>query len=129
MTENKPKIKISHFHAYNGIRLTVAAAPYSEEAVKTFDLEPGAYGVGIALCAKKDTGSRKRGKEIAVARCQKEIDGNWTSLNGKALFDNLDQVKAVIKKLRLIEKTCGESKKMKAYTDLFKSGSPFALDE
>jgi hypothetical protein len=127
MLTNKDRVRIHHFHAYNRVRLTLYTLPFKNPA----DPKETLYAVGMALCHKKDNGSRLEGRELAkisAELAQKEFPTisnfprAWAQLiqPGEAIFASASQLKTLVRSLRSAENYATDCKALAIYNTVFR---------
>jgi hypothetical protein len=121
MPTNKDRPRIHHFHAYNRVRLTIYTLPVKGK--ETW------YAVGMALCHKKDNGSRIEGRELAKISAeiaQRDFEphfpqGFYEILEpGICIFKSASLLKDLIVSLRKIEHYCTDCKALSFYNQVFR---------
>lgn len=134
-TKELNHILIHHFHAYNRIRLTIYSLPFENPESQCTPKEI-VYGVGMALCHKKDNGNKIEGLELA--RLSAEIvkhealtvhcpelkitpGPRWFMLGpGMFISRSPEALKALIVHLRAQEQYYGDSKAFSEYNRVFR---------
>lgn len=114
----EPQLTYFHYRAYNGVRLTLAVLPVRTHfRRRNNDDVQTVYRVGMALCHRDDSGSKKSGRIVAKNRL---FEDEWeTGVPGRREFNSALALQAFLRHVRAVERDFSDSGRYHFYHDVF----------